>query len=41
MDSRAESIIPAGMTVRGKIEGSEQLTVAGTVDGEVHLHGTL
>ena len=35
------SIIPAGMTVRGKIEGSEELTVAGTVDGEVHLRGTL
>lgn len=35
------SIIPAGMTIRGKIEGSEELTVAGTVDGEVHLRGTL
>ncbi len=35
------SIIPAGMTVRGKIEGSEELTVAGTVEGEVHLRGTL
>ena len=35
------SIIPAGMTLRGKIEGSEGLTIAGTVDGEVHLRGTL
>lgn len=38
---RTRSIIPAGMTVRGKIEGSEGLTVAGTVDGEIHLRGTL
>ena len=29
------------MTVRGKIEGAEGLTVAGTVDGEIHLRGTL
>ncbi len=35
------AIIPAGITIRGKIEGSEELTVAGTVDGEVHLRGTL
>ena len=35
------SIIPAGITVRGRIEGSEELTVAGTVDGEIHLRGTL
>lgn len=41
VSSRFESVIPAGMTVRGKIEGSERLTVAGTVDGEVHLQGTL
>lgn len=38
---QVRSIIPAGMTVRGKIEGSEELTVAGTVEGEVHLRGTL
>ena len=38
---QTRSIIPAGMTIRGKIEGSEELTVAGTVDGEVHLRGTL
>lgn len=38
---RTRSIIPAGMTVRGKIEGAEGLTVAGTVDGEIHLRGTL
>jgi cytoskeletal protein CcmA (bactofilin family) len=38
---QVRSIIPAGMTIRGKIEGSEELTVAGTVDGEVHLRGTL
>lgn len=38
---RTRSIIPAGITVRGKIEGSEELTVAGTVDGEIHLRGTL
>ncbi len=38
---QTRSIIPAGMTIRGKIEGSEDLTVAGTVDGEVHLRGTL
>jgi cytoskeletal protein CcmA (bactofilin family) len=37
----ARSIIPAGMTLRGKIEGAETLTVAGTVEGEVHLRGTL
>jgi len=35
------SIIPAGMTVRGKIEGADELTVAGFVDGEIHLRGTL
>ena len=35
------SIIPTGMTLRGKIEGTEDLTVAGTVDGEIHLRGTL
>jgi cytoskeletal protein CcmA (bactofilin family) len=35
------SIIPAGITLRGKIEGAEGLTVAGVVDGEVHLRGTL
>jgi cytoskeletal protein CcmA (bactofilin family) len=35
------SIIPAGMTLRGKIEGSEELIVEGVVDGEVHLRGTL
>ena len=35
------SIIPTGMTLRGKIEGTEELTVAGTVDGEIHLRGTL
>lgn len=35
------SIIPAGMTLRGKIEGADELTVAGVVDGEVHLRGTL
>jgi cytoskeletal protein CcmA (bactofilin family) len=35
------SIIPSGMTLRGKIEGTEDLTVAGTVDGEIHLRGTL
>ena len=29
------------MTVRGKIEGTEGLTVAGTVVGEIHLRGTL
>ena len=40
-EGQIRSIIPAGMTVRGKIEGSEELTVAGTVDGEVHLRGTL
>ena len=34
------SIIPAGMTLRGKIEGADGLTVAGVVDGEVHLRGT-
>ncbi len=39
--NRMRSIIPAGMTVRGKIEGAEGLTVAGTVDGEIHLRGTL
>jgi len=38
---RMQSIIPAGMTIRGKIEGAEALTVAGTVDGEIHLRGTL
>jgi cytoskeletal protein CcmA (bactofilin family) len=38
---RARSVIPAGMKVRGKIEGAEELTVAGTVDGEIHLRGTL
>lgn len=38
---RMRSIIPAGMTIRGKIEGAEGLTVAGTVDGEIHLRGTL
>jgi len=35
------SIIPAGMTLRGKIEGAEELIVEGVVDGEVHLRGTL
>jgi cytoskeletal protein CcmA (bactofilin family) len=35
------SIIPAGITLRGKIEGADELTVAGVVDGEVHLRGTL
>ena len=35
------SIIPAGMTLRGKIEGADWLTVAGIVDGEIHLRGTL
>ena len=35
------SIIPAGMTLRGKIEGADGLTVAGSVDGEIHLRGTL
>lgn len=35
------SIIPAGMTLRGKIEGAGELTVAGFVEGEVHLRGTL
>ncbi len=35
------SIIPAGMTLRGKIEGADGLTVAGVVDGEIHLRGTL
>ena len=29
------------MTVRGKIEGTEELFVAGTVEGEIHLRGTL
>lgn len=38
---RTRSVIPAGMTIRGKIEGSEELTVAGTVDGEIRLRGTL
>jgi cytoskeletal protein CcmA (bactofilin family) len=38
---QTRSIIPAGITIRGKIEGSEELTVAGTVEGEVHLRGTL
>ena len=38
---QTRSIIPAGITVRGKIEASEELTVAGTVDGEIHLRGTL
>jgi cytoskeletal protein CcmA (bactofilin family) len=38
---RPRSIIPAGMTLRGKIEGADELTVAGVVDGEVHLRGTL
>lgn len=38
---RMRSTIPAGMTIRGKIEGAEDLTVAGTVDGEIHLRGTL
>ena len=38
---RKRSIIPLGMVVRGKIEGTEELTVAGTVDGEIHLRGTL
>ncbi len=38
---RKRSIIPAGMTLRGKIEGAEELIVAGTVDGEIHLRGTL
>jgi cytoskeletal protein CcmA (bactofilin family) len=37
----SESIIPVGITVHGTIEGSEELTVAGTVDGEVDLRGTL
>lgn len=41
MSSYVESIIPAGMRIRGRIEGSEQLTVAGTVVGEVDLRGTL
>jgi cytoskeletal protein CcmA (bactofilin family) len=39
--SRSKSIIPTGMTVRGKIEWSEKPTVAGTVDGEIHLLGTI
>ena len=38
---RMRSTIPAGMTIKGKIEGAEDLTVAGTVDGEIHLRGTL
>jgi len=38
---RKRSIIPLGMVGRGKIEGTEELTVAGTVDGEIHLRGTL
>lgn len=38
---RTRSIIPFGMTLRGKIEGAEELVVAGTVDGEIHLRGTL
>lgn len=38
---RTRSVIPSGMTLRGKIEGTEELTVAGTVDGEIHLRGTL
>lgn len=37
----SESTIPAGMIIRGRIEGAEQLTVAGTVDGEIELRGTL
>lgn len=37
----SQSIIPTGMTLRGKIEGTEGLIVAGTVDGEIHLRGTL
>jgi len=40
-DNLTRSIIPTGMTLRGKIEGTEDLTVAGTVDGEIHLRGTL
>jgi cytoskeletal protein CcmA (bactofilin family) len=35
------SIIPAGMVLTGKIEGSEGLIVAGVVEGEVHLRGVL
>ena len=38
---RVRSIIPAGVTIRGKIEGAVELIVAGTVDGEIHLRGTL
>lgn len=41
VSSYVESIIPAGMRIRGRIEGSEQLTVAGRVEGEVDLRGTL
>ena len=41
MGSCSKSIILVGKTVRGKIEESEKLTVVGTLDGEVHLLGTL
>ncbi len=38
---RVRSFIPAGVTIRGKIEGAVELIVAGTVNGEIHLRGTL
>jgi cytoskeletal protein CcmA (bactofilin family) len=37
----SKSFIPAGITLRGSIEGSAHLTVAGTVEGDITLEDTL
>jgi cytoskeletal protein CcmA (bactofilin family) len=40
-DSQKESVISAGLTIEGKIEGAGHVRIAGNFKGDVHVQGNL
>ena len=40
-DSGKESLLAAGLTIEGKIEGAGHIRIAGNFKGDVHVHGNL
>jgi cytoskeletal protein CcmA (bactofilin family) len=40
-DSNKESVISAGLTIEGKIEGAGHVRIAGNFKGDVHVQGNL
>jgi cytoskeletal protein CcmA (bactofilin family) len=41
VDTNKESVISAGLTIEGKIEGAGHVRIAGSFKGDVHVQGNL